>query len=87
MNKKGELTKSYFKTDVTLLADTFESFIYLTSEVFDISPPYCVSLPGYTSHCGMKYIDIRLQTLHDDERIFLLENKIRGGISSVMSDR
>ena len=35
----------------------------------------------------MKYTDINLQTLQDKDMILLLENKIRGGISSVMGDR
>ena len=35
----------------------------------------------------MNYTDIRLQTLQDNERFFILENNIRGGISSVTGDR
>ena len=44
-------------------------------------------LPGYTWECGLKYTDIKLQTLQDKDMILLLENNIRGGISSVMGDR
>ena len=35
----------------------------------------------------MKYTDIKVQTLQDKDLILLLENIIRGGISSVMGDR
>ena len=35
----------------------------------------------------MKYTDIKLQTLRDKDLILLIENNIRGGISSVMGDR
>ena len=35
----------------------------------------------------MKHTDIKLQTLQDKDMILLLENNIRGGISSVMGDR
>ena len=35
----------------------------------------------------MKYIDIKLQTLQDKDLILLIENSIRGGISSVKGDR
>ena len=35
----------------------------------------------------MKYTDIKLQTLQDKDLILLLENNIRGGISSVMGNR
>ena len=48
---------------------------------------YFVTLPGYTWECGLKYTNIKLQTLQDKETILLLENGIRGGISGVKGDR
>ena len=86
--KNGEeLTQLYLKSDVILLADVFEKFIKICVEEYGINPLYCVSLPGYTWQCGMKYTDINLQILQDKDMILLLENNIRGGISSVMGDR
>ena len=82
-----ELTELYLKTDVVLLADVFEKFIKVSLNEFKINPLYCVSLPGYTWECGLKYTGINLQTLQDKDMILLLENNIRGGISSVMGDR
>ena len=35
----------------------------------------------------MKYTNIKLQTLQDKDLILLIENNIRGGISSIMGDR
>ena len=86
--KNGEeLNNLYLKCDVNLLADVFEKFIKISYDEYRINPLYCVSLPGYTWQCGMKYTDIKLQTLQDKDLIFTLENNIRGGISSVMGDR
>ena len=86
--KNGEeLTEIYLKSDVLLLACVFEKFLKVSVSEFDINPLYCVSLPGYTWQCGMKYTGINLQTLQDKDMILLLENNIRGGISSVMGDR
>ena len=86
--KNGEqLTEIYLKSDVLLLACVFEKFIKVSINEFKINPLYCVSLPGYTWQCGLKYTGINLQTLQDKDMIFLLENNIRGGISSVMGDR
>ena len=86
--KNGEeLTQLYLKSDVILLADVFEKFISTSYETFKINPLYCVSLPGYTWECGLKYTNIKLQTFQDKDMILLLENNIRGGISSVMGDR
>ena len=86
--KNGEeLTEIYLKSDVLLLACVFEKFIKVSNNEFKINPLYCVSLPGYTWQCGLKYTGIKLQTLQDKDMILLLENNIRGGISSVMGDR
>ena len=87
-NKDGEeLTKLYCKSDVILLADVFEKFTKVSTEKYKIISLHCISLPSYTYQCALKYTDIKLQTLQDKDLIFLLENKIRRGISSVMSDR
>ena len=86
--KNGEeLTEIYLKSDVLLLACVFEKFIKVSVNEFGINPLYCVSLPGYTWQCGLKYTNVRLQTLQDKYMMLLLENNIRGGISSVMGDR
>ena len=86
--KNGEeLTEIYLKSVVFLLACVFEKFIKVSVNEFGINPLYCVSLPGYTWQCGLKNTEINLQTLQDKDMILLLENNIRGGISSVMGDR
>ena len=86
--KDGEqLTKLYCKSDVILLADVFEKFVKVSTEEYKINPLYCVSLPGYTYQCALKYTDIKLQTLQDKDLILLIENNIRGGTSSVMGNR
>ena len=86
--KNGEeLTKLYCKSDVILLADVFGKFLKVSTEEYKINPLYCVSLPGYTYQCALKYTDIKLQTLQDKDLILLIENNIRGDISSVMGDR
>ena len=84
--KKGKvLTKTFLKSDVLLLACVFEKFISVNE--FEINLLFCVSLPGYTWLCGLKNTGINLQTHQDKDMILILENIIRGGISSVMGDR
>ena len=88
INKNGEeLSEIYLKSDVLLMACVFEKFIKVSVNEIDINPLYCISLLGYTWQCGLKYTGINLQTLQDKDVILLLENNIRGGISSVMGDR
>ena len=84
---REQLTKLFCKSDVILLADVFEKFVKVSTEEYKINPLYCVSLPGYTYQCALKYTNIKLQTLQDKDLILLIENNIRGGISSVMGDR
>ena len=65
----------------------YEIFIKVSIIEFDINPLFCVSLSGFTRRCGLKYTDIELQRLQDKDMVLILENNIRGGISSVMGDR
>ena len=81
------MTEIYFKSDVLLLTCVFEKFIKVSINEFGFIALYFVSLPGYTWQCGLKYTGINLQTLQDKYMILLLENIIRSGISSVMSNR
>ena len=62
-------------------------FIKVSVNEFEINPLYCCSLPGYIWRCGLKYTEIKLQTLQDKDMILFLKNNIRGGIGSVMGDR
>ena len=82
-----ELAKLYCKSDVIFLAVVVEKFVKVSFEENGIKPLYCVSLPSYTYQCALKYTNIKLQTLQDNDLILLLENIIRGDIPSVMVDR
>ena len=41
----------------------------------------------YTYQCALKNTEIKLQKLQDKDLVLLLENNIRGGISSIMGNR
>ena len=82
-----ELAEIYLKSDGLLLSCVFEKIIKISVNEYGINLLYCVSLPGYTWQCGLKYTGINLETLQDKDMILLLENIIRGVISSVMGDR
>ena len=82
-----ELKKLYLKNDVLLLTCVFEKFTKVSVNEFGINPLNCVSLPGYTWQCDVKYTGTNLQTLQDKDMILLSKNNIRGGISSFMEDR
>ena len=75
------------KSDVLLLTCVIDKFIIVTVCQFGFNHLYCVSLPGYTWQCGLKHTGMNLQTHENKYKILLLENNIRGGISSVMGER
>ena len=59
--KNGEeLTKLYLKSDLILLTDVFEKFVKVSTEDYGFNPLYCISLPGYTYQCALKYTDNKL---------------------------
>ena len=82
-----ELTMVYSKMDVLQLTDVFENFVESSTREYKINPLYSYSLPGYTWKAGLKLTNIKLDFIKDKELLLLLENNIRGGISSVMGVR
>ena len=57
--KNGEeLTKLHFKSEVILLICVFEKYEKVSFNEFGTNPLYCVSLPGSTWQCGLKYTRI-----------------------------
>ena len=82
-----ELTELYLKMDVLQLAEVFENFVEKTTLEYNINPLYSYSLPGYTWKAGLKLTNIKLDFIKDKDLLLLLENNIRGGISSVMGPR
>ena len=82
-----ELTMLYLKMDVLQLADVFENFVESSTREYKINPLYSYSLPGFTWKAGLKLTDKKLDFIKDKNLLLLLENNIRGGISSVMGDR
>ena len=73
--------------DVLQLTDVFENFVESSTREYKINPLYSYSLPGYTWKAGLKLTNIELDYIKCKELLLLLENNIRGGISSVMGDR
>ena len=87
IKNEQKLTMLYFKMDVLQLADVFENFVEKATLEYNINPLYSYSLPGYTWKAGLKITKIKLDFIKDKEILILLENNIRGRISSVMGPR
>ena len=70
-----------------MLTCVFEKFVKVSVNEFGINTLYYVSLTGYTWQCGLKYTGMNLQVLQDKDLILTIENNIRRGVRSVISDR
>ena len=77
----------YLKTDVLVLADSFEKYRKFFLKYHQIDPCYCFSAPGLTWQCGLKYTNIELELLTDYEMLLMIEKGIRGGFSGVLGPR
>ena len=77
----------YLKMDVLQLAVVFENFVEKATLEYSINPLYSFSLPGFTWKAGLKITKFELGFIKDKELLLLLENNIRGGISSVLGPR
>ena len=77
----------YLKTDVLLLADSFEKYRNFFLEHHQVDPCYCFSAPGLTWQCGLKYTEVELELLTDYDQLLMFEKGIRGGFSGVLGPR
>ena len=82
-----DLTLTYNKSDVTLLADIFEIFIASFCREDKINRLYFVSVPGYTRDAGVKYTKIELEFMQEADLLLIFENAIRGGKSGCIGKR
>ena len=73
--------------EILQLADVFKNFVDKVTLKYSINSLYSYSLPGYTWKAGLKISKIKLDFIKDKQLLLLLENNIRGGISSVMGPR
>ena len=93
--KNGQnISMLYLKMVVPQIADVFKNFFETSILEYSLNPFYSYSLPGYTWKAGLNFTNIKLDYIKDTAKLasakhllLLLENNIRGGISSVMSDR
>ena len=79
----GEYNDLYLLTDVLLLADVMENFRLK----FDLDPTHYMTAPSLSWDLLLYNSQTNLELLTDYEMVLLIENNIRGGISSIMGTR
>ena len=73
----------YLKTDVLLLADVFERFRDICLIHYELEPAWYFTAPGLAWDACLKMTQVRLELLHDQDMLLMVEKGIRGGVSMI----
>ena len=87
MNTMGDYYDLYLKTDVLLLADTFEKFINACLNYYGLDPCYYFSTPGLSWHAMLRMTEIELELLSDIDMHLFIEKAMSGGIWGIIAKR
>ena len=74
-------------TDIIVLADVFETFRDTCLNSYQLDPVYYYTSPGLFWESMLKKTKVELELLTDYNMILMMENGIRGGVSTILGDR
>jgi hypothetical protein len=73
----------YNKSDVLQLADIFENFRDVCMNNYKLDPAWYYTSPGLAWDAALKMTRVNLELLNDIDMLLMIENGIRGGISTI----
>lgn len=74
----------YLKNDILPLADLFQNFREAFQDNYKLDPVHYFTLPGLSWDAMLKITKIELQFMDDVNMSLIVENGMRGDISSIM---
>jgi hypothetical protein len=80
MKNLGEYHHLYLRTDVYLLADTFQAFRQLSRTTFGLDPAHYLTAPGLAWDAMLKTPGISLELIKDKDQLDFVKVAIRGGM-------
>jgi hypothetical protein len=82
-NSLEDYMRIYLTSDVTLLADVFETYRFFFKEKFGLDPAHYVSLPSLSYDCALKFTNCSMDYIHDEDMYHFIREAIKGGVSSI----
>ena len=79
----GDYHDVCLKTDILLLADSFEKFRDRSMHHYDLDPAHYFPLPGISWDALLKKTKIEVELLTDIDMHLFMKKSLRGGISIV----
>ena len=79
----ADYTELYYKSDVLLLADVFESFIDVCLEKYELDPSHYITAPALSWDVMLRKTGVKLRLLTDSDMHLFFEEGIRGGVSMI----
>ena len=73
----------YNQCDVLLLADIFENFRDVCMKQYKLDPAWYYTAPGLAWDAALKLTGVQLELLSDPDMLLMVEQGIRGGISTI----
>ena len=83
----GNYSDLYLMTDIIVLADVFETFRDTCLNSYQLDPVYYYTSPGLFWESMLKKTKVELELLTDYNMILMMENGIRGGVSTFLGDQ
>ena len=74
----GKYHDLYVQTDISLLADAFQTFRDTCIEIYGLDPSHFLSAPGLAWQACLKKTNVKLELLTDINMLLMIEAGIRG---------
>ena len=76
-----EYLECYLKSDITLLADTFNNFRKVIFDQFELDPVKYISAPSLLKDCPLKYSKCKIENIKDVSIFNFVRKYVMGGLS------
>ena len=80
----GEYHDLYLKSETLLLVDVFKNFWKMRLKIYELDPVKFLSASGLAWQAALKETDVKLELLNDNDMLWMIEKRIRGGICHVI---